>query len=318
MRPYGAVVALALTLGALTARADPTPSELAAARELFARAEKDEDAGRWADALDKVRRASSVKMTAGLRFHIALCEEKLGQLVAALADYAAADQAAREDNNKDVIDAVAEPLRALRARVPTLTLDVPAADGAEVSLDGKPMPAGLFGVAMPVLPGSHRVEARAHGKRPFSTEITLAEREAKTASIRWIDLPTLPSEEVTPTPGETPPPPSEAKPSGGGKGGAIVATVSAAALVGFGVGAFFAADGADANLRAQCPTLTDCGGLRTEVRAWDAAALASWIAGAGLATVAIVLWVKPSHASTTTTTGRLVVRPGGLAFAGTF
>ena len=93
MRPYGAVVAAALLLGALSARADPTPGELAAARELFARAEKDEDAGRWAEALDKVRRASSVKMTAGLRFHIALCEEKLGQLVAALADYTAAEEA---------------------------------------------------------------------------------------------------------------------------------------------------------------------------------------------------------------------------------
>ena len=306
--------------GALSARADPTPSELAAARELFARAEKDEDAGRWAEALDKVRRASSVKMTAGLRFHIALCEEKLGQLVAALADYTAADQAARQDNNKDVMDAVAEPLRTLRARVPTLTLDVPTADGAAVSLDGKPVPAGLFGVAMPVEPGSHRIEARAHGKRPVSSEVTLKERDAQTTSIKWVDLPKLPAETETgaqASGSEAPPPTDEGKASGGVKGGAIVATVSAAALVGFGVGAFFAADGADANLRAQCPTLTDCSGLRTEVRAWDAVALASWIAGAGLATVAVVLWIRPSHAAAPSS-ARLEVRPGGLALTGTF
>ncbi len=316
MRPFGAVVAAALITWTLPAFADPTPGELAAARDLFARAEKDEDAGKWDDALDKLRRASSVKMTAGRRFHIALCEEKLGQLVAALADYTAADQAARQDNNKDVLDAVAEPLRVLRLRVPTLTLEVPPADGTTVSIDGKPIAPGVLGVAMPVEPGTHRIEARAHGKRPYTIQVTLKERDVQTTTIKWVDLPKMPEEGGSGL-NESPPPPAEA-PSGGVKVGAIVATVSAAAVVGFGIGAFFLADGAQQNLVQQCPTSIDCGGMKTEVRAWDAVALGSWIAGAGLATLAIVLWAKPSHPSAPSSSARLVLRPGGLAFAGSF
>src|SRR5437660_11681354 len=147
----GAVTLLCSCALVLTgvARAEPTPGEVQAARELFTKAEADEDAGKWADALDKLKRASSVKPTPGLRFHIALCEEKLNQLVAALADYTAADQMAHDQNNKDVVDAVAEPLKALRIRVPTLTIEVPPAQGSQVELDGKAIAQGLYGVAMP-------------------------------------------------------------------------------------------------------------------------------------------------------------------------
>lgn len=310
-------VALAL---ASVARAEPTPTEIQAARDLFRKAEADEDAERWADALDKIKRAMSVKPTPGLRFHEALCEEKLGHLVAALADYTAAEQMAREQNNKDVLDAVAEPLKTLRIRVPTLTIEVPPAQGAQIELDGNPIAPGLYGVAMPVEPGTHRVSARAPGKRLFSTQVTLHEREAETSTVRWTDVPALPETggggATQPDAHEKPEtPPTETHPAGHVKVGAIVATVSSVALLGFGVGAYVAADGAHGDLVARCPTLTDCGDLRTTVRAWDAVALGAWIASAGVAVVAIVLWATPSKPSSS---ARLELRPGGLAFSGSF
>ena len=293
------------------AHADPTPSEVQAARELFKKAEADEDAGKWDDALDKLKRALSVKPTPGLRFHIALCEEKLGQLVAALADYTAADQMAHDQNNKDVIDAVADPLKTLRIRVPTLTIEVPAAQGSDVELDGKPIPQGLYGVAMPVEPGTHKVIARATGKRPFSTQVTLHEREADTATVKWIDVPPAPA--LGNDGHETAEKPVETK-SAPVKVGAIVATAASAVLIGVGIGAFVAADGAHADLAAQCPLLTNCDDLRNKVRAWDWVALGSWIAAGGVAVVAIVLWAKPSAP----TRVGLELRPGGLAFTGSF
>ncbi len=311
-------VALALALPGV-AHADPTPTEIQAARDLFNKAEADEDAGRWAEALDKVKRALSVKPTPGLRFHVALCEEKLNQLVPALADYTAAEQMARDQNNKDVLDAVSEPLKALRIRVPTLTIEVPPAQGAQIELDGKPIAAGLYGVAMPVEPGMHRVQARAPGKRLFSTQVTLHEREAETASVRWIDVPPLPesSEAAALKPEQSP---AVEEKSGHVKVGAIVATISTAALLGFGIGAYVAADGAHSDLAAQCPQLTDCSGLRTTVRAWDAVALGSWIAAAGIGVIAIVLWATPSKpaASSASIGLALEVRPGGFAFSGRF
>ena len=314
MRRHGAAIILALAFAQSIARADPTPNEIQAARELFSKAEKDEDAGQWSDALEKLRRALSVKATPGLHFHIALCEEKLGQLVAALADYTAADQSAREQNNKDVADAVAEPLRTLRIRVPTLTIDVPPAMNALVELDGKAIAAGLYGIAMPVEPGLHQVRARANGKHAFTTQVQLKEREAQTTTVKWIDLPTVPTEPASDA--HEAPPPKDTASSGGVNGAAIVATISAGVLLGFGIGAYMAADGNQSNLIAQCPALTSCDDLRTQVRAWDAVALGSWIAAAGVAVVAIVLWAKPSHASGTS--ARIEMRPGGFAFAGSF
>ena len=312
------VLGAALALAPL-AHAEPTPTEIQAARDLFKKAEADEDAEKWADALDKIKRAMSVKPTPGLRFHQALCEEKLGQLVAALADYTAAEQMARDQSNKDVLDAVAEPLKTLRIRVPTLTIEVPPAQNAQVELDGKPVAPGLYGVAMPVEPGTHRVTARANGKRLFSTQVTLHEREAETSTVRWTDVPALPegNEGATkPDEHETPRPTPERPSSGHVKVGAIVATISSAALLGLGIGAYVAADGAHADLAAQCPALTDCGGLRTTVRAWDAVALGAWIASAGVAVLAVVLWATPSKPASSS--ARLELRPGGLTFLGSF
>src|SRR6204780_3558487 len=85
--------------------ADPSAAEIESARKLFKQAEADEAAQKWDVALDELRGASSIKMTAGLRFHIALCENNLHQNAAALADYTAADLLARAEKNSDVQDA---------------------------------------------------------------------------------------------------------------------------------------------------------------------------------------------------------------------
>ena len=231
MRGAPFLLASVLALGAARSAhaGEPTPGEIQAARDLFAKAEAEEDAGHWSVALEKLRRAGSVKMTAGIRFHIALCEENLGQLVAALSDYTGADQAARADHNREVQDAVAEPLRALRARVPTLTINVPEANGAELLLDGKPVPVGLWGVATPVEPGQpHAIEARAAGKQPFSTQVTLKERDAQTVDVRWTEAP-----KVGPSGGDVKPPPSDVPPAGAAEPppGAVTTTRSRAPAV---------------------------------------------------------------------------------------
>jgi hypothetical protein len=135
--------------------AEPSKTALAAARELFSRAERDEDNGQWADALDKLLRAGSVKMTSGIRFHIALCEEKLGKLANALGDYVMAEAAARSEGNNEVLEATLDPLASLRARVPTLTITLPAdARDAETTLDGARLPTELLGTAIPINVGS--------------------------------------------------------------------------------------------------------------------------------------------------------------------
>ena len=300
--------------------AEPTKTELAAARDLFARAERDEDNSRWQDALDKLRRAASVKMTPGIRFHIALCEEKLGQLVTALGDYTAAEAAARSEGNKEVLDAVSDPLTALRARVPMITIILPNdAKGIEVTLDGGALATGLFGVPIPVDAGAHTVLARSAGHPPFSSTVTLAEKQALTVEVRFPPPSGAPPVAV---PGATTPGNASAsvpRRSSPLKGGAVATTLGAAAVVGFGIGAYFVAGGKQSSAETACLGLATsaCDDLKGGVRTWDALALGSWIVGAGLATVSIYLWTRPTK-EPEKAAGTVVLGPGSVRLIRTF
>jgi hypothetical protein len=182
---FALALASATTALAADPAPSPTPGQVQAARELFAAASKDEAASRWTDALDKLRRVAEVKLTAGVRYHIAFCEEKLGQIASALAHYTEARDAAEREHNKDVLNLLKEPVLALlRARVPTLTIVVhPANAEAEVTVDDHRHPRGLWRVAVPVDPGVHRIEARAPERDSFSREITLEEGEATVVDV---------------------------------------------------------------------------------------------------------------------------------------
>jgi hypothetical protein len=189
--PLSITLAIALAFVTRVAlAADPAPvapsaSQIQAARELFTAASRDEAALRWTEALAKLRRVAEVKLTAGVRYHIAFCEEKLGQLASALAHYTEARDAAEREHSKDVLDLLKEPtLSLLRARVPTLTVVVhPANVEAEVTIDGRRIPSGQWRAAQPVDPGVHRVEARAPERDTFAREVTLQEGDAAIVDV---------------------------------------------------------------------------------------------------------------------------------------
>src|SRR5450432_3063486 len=107
LRPLRRLV-LAAALSMLISRAAvaddaPTTAQLNAARALFIAAEKDEDAQRWSEAFEKLQRVAQVKLTPGVRYHLALCEEHLGRLVAALSDYKTAASDALAGKASDVL-----------------------------------------------------------------------------------------------------------------------------------------------------------------------------------------------------------------------
>lgn len=304
--------ACALTL-ATAASADPTPAEIETARKLFKQAETDEAAGSWNAALDELRRASSIKMTAGLRFHIALCEEKLGQLASALADYTAADLLSRTENNHDVEDAVREPLAALKARVPAVTIVTPPdVKDVVVKVDGTVVTDTSVEVRLD--PGAHVVEARASGRGNYSKDLALKEHDAVTVHVELPKLVDAPKEEA---------PPPSAPVHGRSRLPAILATGGAVVLVGVGIGAFVVAGGAQSTARDACANgSSDCDSDKSTVHVWDTVALASWIGAAGVAGLAVVLWAQPSSsaapAQTTAKSVRLGAGPGTLRLEGSF
>jgi hypothetical protein len=318
----------------------PTPAELQAARDLFAAAAKDEDAGRWSDALQKFQRVVQVKSTAGVRFHIALCEEKLGQIATALEHYTEALNAAKLEHNQDVEALLREPfLSELSLRVPRITVEVPGdVTGADVTIDGHSFPSALWGVAIPLDPGAHRIEARASGREPFFRDIVLVEHEVANLPIDFRRSGTGPQAAppalgASPPPTEAPPPSTSAPPPpappprsapvtpaapSAERSRSIVAPLLASigtfVLVGGGVGAFAAAGSAQTSGREQCLTRTNCDSLRTPVRTWDGVALGLWIGAGVAAATAVVLWTtggKPTDARVQLSAGPGLVRLEG-------
>jgi hypothetical protein len=321
-----------LAVGAVHA-AEPSPGELQAARDLFAQAQKDEEGARWAPALEKLMRVASVKMTPGVRLHIAVCEEKLGQLAAALADYTAAESLAKAQKNAEVLAAVSEPLAKMKARVPMLTLAVPEeVSGLEVSLDGRRVASGVLGIPMAVDPGPHNVEARAPNRKAFLRVASLKEREAVTVEVKLEAVaPTVTADDPKVAPPvkhapdvkttlDTVPPEQDEKPRSGSKLAPILTTGGAVTLFVIGIGAFVAADGAQGELRVACAQSVTCpDDKRGAVRAWDGVALATWIGAGVLAGVSVALWVaSASSASTPPANARIVVTPSGASLVGRF
>ncbi|MFO0679819.1 MAG: hypothetical protein U0169_25060 [Polyangiaceae bacterium] len=282
-RPRGALVVLALGLVSRWAAADPTPAELAAARELFAKVERDEEQLRFEEALEKLRRIRTVKETAGIRFHVAFCEDKLDRRLAALSDYAVAEEMARRDGNREVLEAVAEPLARLRALVPKLTLELPrgtSPDGVHVWLDGTAVPPATLGTPLPVDAGPHHVRATRTGHAPFESDVTLRDRENVVLDLEW------PAASGA-SPGDTRPAPHGFGPW------PYVAAGTGLVLAGVGIGAFVGAADAVRSGRADCLTdPTTCDAARGRVRALDAVALGSWVGSATAIGVAAVLFAR--------------------------
>ncbi len=307
-----AVVALtAVASFAPTAAADPTPTEIENARKLFKQAEADEAAQHWDTALDELRRASAIKMTAGLRFHIALCESNLHRMAAALADYTAADLLSKAENNTEVEDAVRDPLADLRSRVPTLKLVPPADVGPndlQVKVDGTVVSDLSEGLRLD--PGTHTVEARSKGRGTFSKQLVLKERDVTTVQIQLPKLVAGPREADPANEA----PPAEARSGKNNYLPAILATAGAVVLVGVGVGSFVVAGGAQSDAQDACTggSSSDCDSKKSTVHVWDTVALGSWIAAAGVTGLAVVLWADPPSKAKTVGTTRSVKIGAGV------
>jgi hypothetical protein len=330
-RSTGATVAAAsaaaLFLSSPRARAAPpssdapSRSELATARELFAQAERDEDAGRWQDALDKMRQVALVKLTAGVRYHIALGEEHLGLLVSALEDFEAAQDQAHLEHAEDVLSLVGGELESLRPRVPRLALHVtPENLSPAVTLDGRAIGPNRIGESISVNPGVHTVEVHAEGRRPAIVSVTLQERDATSLDIPLSEppspaaLPAIPTALSNRQPAQAP-----RLAWSQARIGAVAATGGAIALAGFGIAAYVVAGSARERGESTCAGIVStspdaCDAQKNIVRAWDWTAAASW-AGAVVSTgFAIYFFGGPAAGGTTSWR----VGPASLVLQGSF
>lgn len=224
-------IAAALSLGAAllsgSALADPTPEERAAARQMFTEGKELEKQKSWADALEKFRKVGDIKMTPQVRFHIALCEENLGHLVAAINGFELAAEEARSAGPSAAEVADNAPTRAevLRKRVATLRLQITGKQiNSKLVLDGAPLGKAMQDVPIPLDPGSHVLEVQdAAGKSTFRKELTVTEAGSETVPIEFADVEPLPPPTVSATETPPPPPPPRSRTPAYAVGGAGVA-----------------------------------------------------------------------------------------------
>jgi hypothetical protein len=168
--------------------AQASEGDVAAARALFTEARKLVAAGDYAAACSRFADSYKLDPGIGTSFNLADCEEHLGRTASAwlrFLDVAAATKAAGQLDRERVARARAA---ALEPRLPKLVINVPSpAPKLVVRRDGDVVPQNVWGVALPIDPGEHTLEATAPGRRKRTRNVTIA----ATPELTSIQVPAL-------------------------------------------------------------------------------------------------------------------------------
>src|SRR5580700_1151990 len=217
----GAIVAAALLLSSGVARAQVSEADRQAARDLFQTGYQLQQAGSYAEALDKFKRAQAVFSAPTNLLHIAECEAQLGLLVESAetyrglisltlpADAPAAFRAAQTQG--------AAEIQQIEARVPKVRIEVVPMNppGLAVTIDDQPMNTALVGVDRPIDPGPHKIAVVASGYGREEKTVVIREKEPPQLlsfalqAVAVVAKPEAPPAQVF-VPAPIPPPPAYA------------------------------------------------------------------------------------------------------------
>lgn len=202
-----------------TAAAAPSDEEKLAAKKAFDEGMELEKRDDYAGALEKFQKVGAFKMTPHVRFHIALCEEKLGRLVSALRGFElAVVEANRVGKEAQVVaEKAAARVDVLRKRVAGVRIEVKGTVlYSRVLLDGEPVQSRDWSTLINVDPGAHTVAVETDGAIAQKRELTLAEKGYEIVTLEIVDkekpMPTATatvSATATVTAPPPPPPPSK-------------------------------------------------------------------------------------------------------------
>ncbi|MDI1476879.1 hypothetical protein [Polyangium sp. y55x31] len=182
------------------------------AKRLYVEAKRLRTQGKRAEALERFRRAHELAPTPVLRLELARMLEGEHKLVEAhrlLASIEAMPVSPTETQKGKDARAEARALAAaIGARIPKVTITaLPSAPGAQILLDGAPLPSDTLGAEIPLDPGEHRVSL-VRGDATVEKTITLAEGERLPVELRAPE----PEPEPAPAPSASTPPASALPP----------------------------------------------------------------------------------------------------------
>jgi hypothetical protein len=187
MRRLAVSLVCASLVGATRAQADG--NDEAAAEALFLEGRALMEGARFDEACAKFEASERVSPALGTLMNLADCEEKRGRIATAWAyfrDAALQAQQAGRADRKRVAEARALDLEARSPKV-VIVAQRPAAS-VDITRDGKRVDAAVFGTALPIDPGEHRVEANAPGRVPWVRTFRAVERELVKVEIPELAL----------------------------------------------------------------------------------------------------------------------------------
>lgn len=139
------------------AHADPATAEalFSEGRRLFAE-------GNYAAACTKFEESNKADPAEGTQLNLAMCWEKLGKTASAWTMYMQVANALSSHGRRDRAQLAQARAAALLPTLSKLAITAPA--GSSIRVDGAPWSAALTGIATPVDPGRHTIEASAPNK----------------------------------------------------------------------------------------------------------------------------------------------------------
>jgi hypothetical protein len=312
------VCGVSLSVALASAGSAAAQSSKVAAQALFEDGRQLVAQGRFAEACPKFAESEKLDPSASTLLNLASCYEKAGKTATAWETYKEAASSASAINRQDYVAIAQKRAAALEPTLTKLTVTVGAlVDGLVVKRDGVEVGRALFGVAIPIDPGAHVIEASAPKKKPWSTTLDAKDPSASlTVTVPPLEdapdttpppVPTTVVPPPAPTVAPPPTPPQPPPPSGGSSQATIGIVVGAVGLVGVGLGTAFALsakskynDSLGACSPANPNACTQSGvDQRNSARSsGNIASVAFAVGGVALAT-GIVLWVTApsSHGS---------------------
>jgi hypothetical protein len=329
---WGLTVAVLLAIGRPAFAADDDAATRSAARKVALDGIAALQRGDSEQAMQKLEKAYRVLRVPSVALWSARALAKRGFLVEASERYREASRL--EGQQGDVAVQVqarkeaAVELEELTPRLPTLTVSVEGASGAEVklTLDSVVMPSALSGEERPVNPGEHRVVGVA-GVEEVSETVTLAEGQKQSITLRF----TKRQAAVVPAGAPRPTKPTETEGAADGSRGTrralsyVALGVGGAGLVVGGVtGALVLRDKKAFDENENCRD-GEC--LRSEADEVDGfrklrtVSTVGFIAGGALAATGVVLLLTssaPAEPAKDQATLKLTLSPSSVALSGRF
>jgi hypothetical protein len=191
-----------------------TDEQRAAARSLATEGATAFNEGKYQEAVELFGKAESLMHAPPHLLFLARSHAKLGQLVKAREAYMKIVKETLPANSppafRNAQTSASDEVQLIEPRIASLTVKVEGGQGAKdvaVLVDGAPINAVLIGVAQPIDPGQHKVEAGATGLRASEQAVTLGEGERKTIVLKLESAPgAAPLVAVAQAPAATPEP----------------------------------------------------------------------------------------------------------------